>query len=314
MLFATLNLCNLGADAAPWRLEHFGRLIASPLGAPALLALQEVKAEGPPAADGTVPATATWQALIDAIAAAGGPRYAYREIAPLAGADGGQAGFNIRVGALHDPARLAAVERQPGGALDATGVRRGPDGCAQLTRSPGRIAPLDPAFAGCGEHHWRPSRKALALEYACADGRPLVLVNCHLKSMRAENRRAEDYAKKQRHAQAAVIHAFCASLLALDARARLIVAGDFNDAPGSKTLDLLKGTRLVNLLEDLPRHLRHTHRHGRQPQTLDHVLVSPALRAARAQVLHVHSNAAAPAASDHDPVLAELPVPCLPAP
>lgn len=309
MRFATLNLCNLGADAAAWRLAHFGRLIAQTLAAPTLLALQEIKAEGPPAADGTVPGTAAATALIDAILAAGGPRYEYREIAPLADADGGQAGFNIRLGALHDPLRITAIERMPGGALDATGVRRGPDGHAQLTRSPGRIAPLDPAFAGCGERHWRPSRKALALEYRCADGRPLVLVDCHLKSMRANSRRAEDYAKKQRHAQAAAIHAFCAALLALDPQLRLVVAGDFNDAPGSKTLDLLKGSRLANLIEDLPRHLRHTHRHGHHAQTLDHVLVSPALRAARVEVMHVHTTAPAPQPSDHDPVLVELPEP-----
>ena len=43
MHFATLNLCNLGADAAAWRLAHFGRLIAQTLAAPALLALQEIK-------------------------------------------------------------------------------------------------------------------------------------------------------------------------------------------------------------------------------------------------------------------------------
>ena len=306
MHFATLNLCNLGADAAAWRLAHFGRLIAQTLAAPALLALQELKSEAEPAADGTVPATASAAALIEAILAAGGPHYVYREIAPLADADGGQAGFNIRLGALHDPQQLEAVERMPGGALDAAGVRRGADGHAQLTRSPGRIAPLDPAFAGCAERHWRPSRKALALEYRCPDGRPLLLVNCHLKSMRAEHRRAEDYAKKQRHAQALAIHAFCASVLALDPQARLIVAGDLNDVPGSKTLDLLKGERLANLIEDLPRHLRHTHRHGHHAQTLDHVLVSPALRAARAEVLHVHTTAPAPQPSDHDPVRVEL--------
>lgn len=305
---ASLNLCNLGSDALPWRLQHFARLITDTLAAPAILALQEIKSTGPALADGRVPGDAAYGALSAAIVAAGGPRYAYCEVAPIDGADGGQAGFNIRVGLLFDPQRVSLVERAPGGPLDATGVRRAA-GSVQLTRSPGRIMPTDPAFAGCSERHWLPSRKALVTEFQIGDS-TLFIVNCHLKSMRSPDRRAEDYAKKQRHAQATAIHTFCASLLALDPQARLLIAGDMNDLCGSKTLDLLRGTQLVNLIDSLPRHERYTHRHGQRPQALDHVLVSPALQAlARVHIPHVHSNATPPLASDHDPVLIELDLP-----
>ena len=66
--------------------------------------------------------------------------------------------------------------------------------------------------------------------------------------MRSLNRREEDYAKKQRHAQAEVVRDFAADLLACDPQAAIVVLGDLNDVPGSKTLKLLKGERLLSLI------------------------------------------------------------------
>ena len=123
-------------------------------------------------------------------------------------------------------------------------------------------------------------------------------------------RREQDYAKKQRHAQAEIVQGFAADLLACDPGAAVVVLGDLNDVPGSKTLKLLKGRLLHNLLDDLPPGHCYTRRHGRQPQALDHILVSPALRrGAVVRIPHLHSDAAAGGpepASDHDPVLAVL--------
>jgi predicted extracellular nuclease len=128
--------------------------------------------------------------------------------------------------------------------------------------------------------------------------------------MRSITRREEDYAKKQRHAQAEIVHYFAADLLACDPRAAIVVLGDLNDVPGSKTLKMLKGELFHNLLEDLPRGQGYTRRHGGQPQALDHILVSPALRpgaaAHPARQQRRHPGKPEPA-SDHDPVLARLP-------
>lgn len=304
----SLNLCNLGADADPARLAAFGTLIAGTLASPAILAVQELKALAPPGSNGAVCGGASFTALSEAITAAGGPAYAWREVPPLADADGGQQGFNIRVGLLFDPARVRLREHGTAGPLDATGLRRRADGIG-LTLSPGRIAPALPAFSGCAERHWLPSRKALIAEFEVL-GAPLFVLVCHLKSMRAASRRAEDYAKKQRHAQAEAIHEFCAHLLRAAPAARLLVVGDMNDVTGSKTLDILKGELLVNLMEALPRSERYTYRHSRRPVLLDHALASPALAPLlRAWVPHVHSDAAGPAASDHDPVVIDLAVP-----
>lgn len=306
---ATFNLRNLGADAPPARLAKLGTIAARDLGGPDILAVQEIMAETPPAPDGRVPADLAYQALSAAVVDAGGPRYKFREVPPLVHRDGGMAGANIRVGLLFDPLRVGFPDRGRAGPEDSTGIRLN-GGRPSLTLNPGRIAPLHPAFAGDCHHHWVPSRKALAAEFELREQRLFVIV-CHFKSMRSLTRREEDYAKKQRHAQAEIVHYFAADLLACDPRASIVVLGDLNDVPGSKTLKILKGDLFHNLLEDLPRGQGYTRRHGGRPQALDHILISPALRlGAAAHVPHVNSDASPgkpEPASDHDPVLARLP-------
>ena len=306
---ATFNLCNLGADAPQERLERLGVLIAGELNAPAIIAVQEVMAESA-AASGPVPADPAYQALIAAIVAANGPQYAFREVPPLAQQDGGMSGANIRVGLLFDPARVAFPDRGNAGPLDRVGIRFS-DQQPSLTLNPGRIEPAHPAFAGDDRQHWALSRKALAAEFRIGEQRLFVIV-CHFKSMRSATRREEDYAKRQRHIQAQVVHDFAADLLACDAQAAIVVLGDMNDAPGSKTLKWLKGEHFSNLLEDVPHEQCHTRWHGDQPQALDHILVSPALRrGATARIVHLRNrqpvSAGPEPVSDHDPVVATLP-------
>ena len=307
LTIATFNLCNLSADTAPRRLARLGAIVVDELGAPDILAVQEIAVPSR-WAEGPVPADVTYQALIAAISTAGGSEYAFREIPPLARQDGGMVGVNIRVGLLFNPARVSFPDRGQAGPEDRVGIRFS-EGQPGLTLNPGRIDPKHPAFAGDDHCHWAPSRKALAAELVW-EGRRLFVIVCHLKSMRSQVRREQDYAKKQRHAQAEIVQGFAADLLACNPQAAVVVLGDLNDVPGSKTLKLLKGTLLHNLLDDLPPGHCYTRRHGREPQALDHILVSPALRrGAVVRIPHLHSDAAAGGpepASDHDPVLAVL--------
>ncbi len=306
LTIATFNLCNLGVDAPRERLARLGAIITDVLGGPDIVALQEVMAVRP--TTGSVPADTAYQALIAAISLAGGPHYAFREVPPIAHRDGGMAGANIRVGVLFNPARVGFPDRGNAGPEDRVGIRfseRQPS----LTLNPGRIEPAHPAFAGDDRHHWVPCRKALAAEFV-VDERRLFVIVCHFKSMRSATRREEDYAKQQRHAQAEVIQGFAADLLACDPQAAIVILGDMNDAPGSKTLKLLKGERFINLLDEVPPKQCYTRRHGDQPQALDHILVSPVLqRGATIQIPHIHSDVARShpePASDHDPVVATL--------
>lgn len=306
---ATFNLCNLGASAPLERLARLGAIIIDELGAPDIVALQEVMAESPAATTGPVCADAAYQALIAAMSAVGGPQYAFREVPPLAHQDGGMACANIRVGLLFNPGRVTFPNRGHASPEDRVGIRfsnRQPS----LTLNPGRIEPGHPAFAGDDRQHWMPSRKALAAEFS-VEGQRLFVIVCHFKSMRSATRREEDYAKQQRHAQASIVHGFAADLLACDPRAAVVVLGDLNDVPGSKTLNLLKGELFYNLLDDVPHGQCYTRRHGEQLQALDHILVSSALRRnATVRIAHINSEPAPgrlEPASDHDPVVATLP-------
>ena len=283
--------------------DRLANIIVGELGAPDLLAVQEIAASS--TQQDIVPATATYHAVCEAVIAAGGPLYDFREIPPLKNQDGGQEGYNIRVGFLFNPQSLAFSDCGNAGPKDATGIRRAVDGGISLTFNPGRIAPEHPAFAGDGNCHWAPSRKALIGEFQARSGRLFIIV-CHLKSMRSSSRREAAYGKQQRHAQARIIHDFAANILACDPQSYVVILGDMNDIPSSKTLSILKGGLFSNLLEGIPRGQRYTCRHGARMQALDHILVSHRL-APQARVCIHHINSDCPdveQVSDHDPVLA----------
>lgn len=303
---ATYNLCNFGADTPPERLARLARDIVQALQCPALLVVQELVG-GDVGPDGTAPGAAALGLLATAVARAGGPRYETLEVAPLNGRDGGMQGANIRVAMLYDGSRLGFRPQGRAGPRDGTGFRRTPAG-TELTLNPGRVRPEDPAFEGDGSRHWAPSRKTLAAMFTLPSGRPLLVLGCHLKSMRAETRRAEDYAKKQRHAQATVLHGFVHTALTLDPALAVVVAGDMNDVPGSRTLRILKGEHLVNPAEQLPRGTCYTRRHGGRPQALDHILVGSILACgAVIRIPHLNSDSGTNGrASDHDPVVVTL--------
>jgi predicted extracellular nuclease len=307
LTIATFNLRNLSATAPPTRLARLGKIVVDVLETPDILAVQEIAADRS-TVTGPVLADTTYQALITAIGHAGGPDYDFREIPPLAHQDGGMAGANIRVGLLFNPAKVSFSDRGPAGPEDRVGILFSA-GQPGLTFNPGRIDPLHPAFTGDECRHWAPSRKPLVAELAW-EGRRLFVLVCHFKSMRSPIRREADYAKKQRHAQAEIVYGFAADLLDCDPQAAIVLLGDLNDVPGSKTLKLLKGGRFHNLLDDVPHQYCYTRRHGHEPQALDHILVSPALRrGATLRIPHLHSDptpGGPEPASDHDPVVAVL--------
>lgn len=100
-----------------------------------------------------VSANLTLSTLTAAIAAAGGPAYAFTDIVPVDDKDGGQPGGNIRVAYLYKPSLIRLYKPNPGGSLDANEVLAGPT----LKYNPGRIDPANEA--------WTASRKPLAAQW-----------------------------------------------------------------------------------------------------------------------------------------------------
>lgn len=303
---ASFNVLNLSARDPEAKFSQLAGVIAHRLAGPDVVALQEVQDRTGPTDDGVVDATATFEPLINAIEAAGGPRYEFRQIDPVDGADGGQPGGNIRVGYLFHPARVEFIDRGQAGPTDATGAETGAEGL-KLRLSPGRVAPEDPSFAGC--------RKSLAGEFRFR-GHTIFLINVHLSSkgdddpLMGRRQPPQRATEEQRLRQAQVLHEFMESLLAVDPDARVVVLGDMNEHEFRPPIAALKGERWVNLLDQVPREDRFTFIYQGNAQVLDNVVISPAL-AAHAEpeidIVHAQANVAHGWwASDHDPVVVRL--------
>ena len=171
------------------------------------VAVELVVAHDHGAADGgVVTAGATLDRFTAAIEAAGGPRYEWRQIDPVNGADGGEPGGNIRVAFLFNPARVSFADRAGGDAGTPVEVVRGAAG-PELSASPGRIAP--------GDEAWRASRKPLAAEFTFR-GAPVFVVANHFASkggdqpMHGRFQPPARDSEQQRVAQARLVHDFAA--------------------------------------------------------------------------------------------------------
>src|SRR5690606_3190633 len=137
---ATYNVENLSAGSGQEVFDRLAEGIVDNLAAPAVVGLEEVQDDSGPDDDGTVTPEATLKRLTDAVSAAGGPAYQWRQIDPEAGADGGQPGGNIRNVFLFDPERVSFTDRERGDAATPVEVVDGADGRIGR-RAAGRQAP-----------------------------------------------------------------------------------------------------------------------------------------------------------------------------
>ena len=306
---ATFNAENLSVADDAARVADIGKAIVEALGAPAIVALDEIQDDSGTADDGVVTSKATLAALADAIVAAGGPRYEALAIDPENDRDGGQPGGNIRVAMLFDPARIELVQRGEARANDAVEiVGRGPT--MGLSLSPGRLAPTSSAFdlrSGEGV------RKSLVAQFR-AGGRSLFVIANHWTSKWDDDRafgarqppQAPTAAK--RLAQAKVVRAFVDRLLGGDPEARIVVLGDLNEAESFSGVATLAAPPMENLVLRLPAAERYSYNFEGASEVIDHIVVSPALaKDAALDLVHRNSNCPDSARlSDHDPVVARL--------
>jgi predicted extracellular nuclease len=304
LAIASFNVENLDPGDGPAKFDKLAAILVHNLRAPDLVAVEEIQDNDGPGTAPSTDASATWDLLIAAIVAQGGPRYEYRQIDPAYGTDGGEPGGNIRQGFLLRTDRGLAFVDRPGGtattATDEDASRRG----AQLTFSPGRIQPQDPAFDN--------SRKPLAGEFRWK-GRPLFVIANHFNSKGGDDplfgRRQPPVrsSEVQRHQQATIVNAFVRDLQRADPLANIVVLGDLNDFEFSETLDILQGRELVNLFNLLPRAERYSYVFEGNSQVLDQVLVSWPMLLGLPQYDSVHVNSEFhDQDSDHDPQVARL--------
>ncbi|VVT06316.1 Calx-beta domain-containing protein [Erythrobacter sp. EC-HK427] len=306
---ATYNVLNLDvndadgdADVANGQFAAIAFDIASNLSNPDIIVLQEVQDDSGSADDGTVSAALTLEALSDAIFAESGVRYSWFDNPFITdGQSGGQPGGNIRVAFLYRDDRVD---------FDST---------TAFTITDPDTGALDAAFSG--------SRPPLGAEFTF-NGETITVIGNHWTSKIGSdttfsaNQLPANAGELSRAAQAAAVNAYIDALLAADANANVLVAGDFNEFHFEDPMEVLTGDLdfaggatsagsdvvLTNLTYLLPVEERYTLLFEGNAQQLDHILVTSGL-ADGAVIDIVHTNfVAGPGAraSDHDPVLVRL--------
>ena len=107
--------------------------------------------------------------------------------------------------------------------------------------------------------------------------------------------------------QAILEHDFVQQLESADKKADVVVLGDLNDYQFSPAVQSLtgNGSVLTDLVNTLPAQERYSYVYEGNSQVLDHILVSPALKHADYDVVHINSEFA-DQASDHDPQVVRI--------
>ncbi|MFF3360004.1 endonuclease/exonuclease/phosphatase family protein [Streptomyces misionensis] len=294
---ATYNVENL--DPSDNTFDQHAAAIVHNLQSPDIVSLEEIQDDNGATDDGTVDASVTVNKLIDAIVAAGGPRYDWRSIDPVNDQDGGEPGGNIRQVFLFNPERVSFVDRAGGDSTTAVGVTK-VHGKAELTASPGRI---DPASAA-----WQSSRKPLVGQFVFRGKTVFVIAN-HLVSKGGDQPLTGQYqpvtrsSENQRHAQAVEVNAFVKDILKVQKNANVLAVGDMNDFEFSGTAQILEGDgELWSAIKSLPAGERYTYDYQGNAQVLDQILISPAVRRDDFAYDSVHINSEFhDQISDHDP-------------
>ena len=270
-------------DVADGKFAAIASHIVDNLGAPDVVALQEVQDEDGSEMSDTVTSAGTLDQLLTAITQVGGPQYQAIDRPPVDDEEGGQPGGNIRVAFLFDPARVS---------VDEARVER-------LASS---------AFAG--------SRRPLAVPFQF-NGTEVLVVNVHVTSRGGSDplfgsvQPPNNGGEQERAAQAEAIRTYLASLPA-DPERRLVVLGDFNSFQFELPLLTLSDggePHLVNLTTTLPIAERRSYVFEGNAQALDHLLVdATSATAVEYEVLRLNSGNA-DQVSDHDPPIVRLTIP-----
>lgn len=293
---ASYNVLNLSVagfgDAA--QSDKLGEQIVDALGAPDVIALQEIQDDSATTDDGIVTADDTLQMLVDSIVSAGGPTYEAFNVEPVNNTQGGAPGGNIRNAFLYNPDRVDLIDFF---ALDAD------------------------AFDG--------SRIPLVGEFEF-NGKEFTVISVHNSSRFGSTpifggpQPFVQAGEAEREAQSKALNEYVDSLLASDPDAQIMVTGDFNtfewtdelleDVPGPEPAL----NNLVPFKDKTPDEGLHLGQEGfysfifdGNSQMLDHFFVtSSLLPSAKFDVVHLNVDFPRTfidtTASDHEPLLASF--------
>jgi uncharacterized protein len=276
---ATYNLENL--DPTDTKFDILARDIAINLRAPDIIGVQEIQDADGAGTGSNLSGTVTANLLISAIQAAGGPTYAYVEVAPtVANSTGGEPNGNIRNGFFYNVDRVSYIANSA-------------------------VAVPGSAFNG--------SRQPLAAQFVFND-QTITAISVHSTSRGGSDplfgatQPPADAGDGARTAQATALRTYIDGLLGADPAANIAVLGDFNGFTFENAIQTLeRGGALTDLNRLLAPEERYSFVFEGNAQALDHILVTAGL-AANAQYDAVHINSEQPdtpaRGTDHDPQIA----------
>ncbi|CAH0234316.1 Extracellular ribonuclease [Peribacillus sp. Bi96] len=295
---ASYNIENFSTQTANAKVETIATSIITNLKQPDIIGVTEMQDNDGATDSGTTDSAQSAKKLTDKIKALGGPQYQFIDIAPEDKLDGGAPGGNIRVGFLYNVDRVKLTEGTKGTATQSVAFKDG-----KLTLNPGRIEPTNSAFTS--------SRKPLAAQFEFK-GESVVVVANHFNSkggdqpLFGKNQPPVLSSETQRLKIASIVNGFVSDIKSQDAKANIVLLGDFNDYEFSAPLKTLKGKDLTNMIEKVPFEKRYSYTYQGNSQVLDHILVSNNMAAAtKVDIVHINSSfmEVHGRASDHDPVL-----------
>ena len=300
---ATYNILNVAGDGSDTaQIAMLADQIINNLGTPDIIGLQEVQDNNGTASatdDGVLSADLTLQAIVDAIAAAGGPQYAFVSAeVDVFGETGGVPGGNIRNAFLYNPDRVSLEEAVTLEVEQLTEL-----GIDDPTTFDGTRDPLLGTFL--------------------FNGNEVTVINNHLTSrfgstpIYGSQQPFVQAGEANREAEVLALNQIVAALLAQDPTANVVVLGDLNTFDFTNDLtEILPGTGdekiLTNLITDrLVDDEAYTFIFQGNSQVLDHVFVTDGLLnrgQAEIDIVHVNNDFAT-FASDHEPVVTRFTLP-----
>ncbi|EPD51913.1 hypothetical protein HMPREF1210_01715, partial [Paenisporosarcina sp. HGH0030] len=293
------NFSNNTANTPNEKVVKIAKSFVENMKSPDIITLVEVQDNDGETASGNTDASQSYERLIAAIVAAGGPKYNWTDIAPEYNQDGGAPGGNIRVGYLYNPQRVTLSEGTKGGSTEAV---KWVDG--ELSKNPGRILDIPQPN----------TRKPIAAQFEF-QGEQVVVIGAHLNSkggdqpLFGKNQPPFLGSEAERIGLATMINAFIKKGQEQNPDLKVIVAGDMNDFEFTPTLTALKGNILTNMVEKVPAGERFSYYYQGNNQVLDHMLVTNNLAATTLiDMIHINANFMEEhgRASDHDPILVQV--------
>nr|WP_309098858.1 5'-nucleotidase C-terminal domain-containing protein [Fredinandcohnia onubensis] len=295
------NFSNNTKETSDDKAQKLARAFVQDMKSPDIIGVTEVQ-DNNGQSTGDAAANESYERLIQAIVAAGGPEYQYLNIDPVNNQDGGAPNANIRVGFLYNPERVSLPEGiQAGDATTAVGYDDG-----KLTLNPGRIDPTNAAFDN--------SRKPLAAQFTFQGEDVVVIVN-HWNSKSGDtplfgSTQPPVYGSEvQRKQIANIVYDFIEEIKSDNPDANVVSVGDFNDFQFSESLKIHEGDLMTNMINHVELSDRYTYLFQGNSQVLDHIVVSNNLvPGTEIDILHINADFTdmAGRASDHDPVMVQV--------